>query len=191
MRCGKRFLLAYLGVMGPQDGVDYALRALQRLRDDLGRNDVHCIFMGAGDCYDEMIELSQRLGIDDFVEFPGRVPDEYVVRCLSTADVCLSPDPRNPLNDVSTMNKILEYMAMARPIVSFDLIEARVSADDAAVYVPSNDELAFAEAIDTLLRDPQGRREMGERGRIRLKGRLSWDVSRSQLIEFYQRLIPQ
>jgi glycosyltransferase involved in cell wall biosynthesis len=89
------------------------------------------------------------------------------------------------------MNKILEYMAMARPIVSFDLTEARVSADDAAVYVPSNDELAFAEAIDALLRDPQGRREMGERGRIRLEGRLSWDVSRSQLVEFYQRLIPE
>ena len=191
LRSGKRFLLAYLGVMGPQDGVDYALRALQRLRDDLGRTDVHCIFMGAGDCYDEMIELSQRLGIDDFVEFPGRVPDEYVVRCLSTADVCLSPDPRNPLNDVSTMNKVLEYMAMGRPIVSFDLIEARVSADDAAVYVPSNNELAFAEAIDVLLRDPQGRREMGERGRSRLEGTLSWDTSRNQLVKFYQRLIPE
>jgi glycosyltransferase involved in cell wall biosynthesis len=191
LRRGKRFLLAYLGVMGPQDGVDYALRALQRLRDDLGRTDVHCIFMGAGDCYDGMIQLSQRLGIDDFVEFPGRVPDEYVVRCLSTADVCLSPDPHNPLNDVSTMNKILEYMAMGRPIVSFDLIEARVSAGDAALYVPSNNELAFAEAVDALLRDPEGRREMGKRGRTRLEGRLSWDVSRSQLVEFYQRLIPE
>jgi glycosyltransferase involved in cell wall biosynthesis len=140
--------------------------------------------MGAGDCYDEMIQLSQRLGIDDFVEFPGRVPDEYVVRCLSTADVCLSPDPHNPLNDVSTMNKILEYMAMGRPIVSFDLIEARVSAGDAALYVPSNNELAFAEAVDALLWDPEGRREMGKRGRTRLEGRLTWHVSRSQLVEF-------
>jgi glycosyltransferase involved in cell wall biosynthesis len=100
LSAGKRYLLAYVGVMGPQDGVDYALRALKVLRDDLGRRDMHCIFMGAGDCRDEMVTLSQQLGIDDFVEFPGRVSDEFLQRCLSTADVCLSPDPRNPLNDV-------------------------------------------------------------------------------------------
>ena len=99
------------------------------------------------------------------MEFTGRVPDEFVQRCLSTADVCLSPDPLNPLNDVSTMNKVVEYMAMGRPIVSFDLVEARVSAGDAAVYVPANDELAFAEAIDALLDDPGAPSQMGESGR--------------------------
>ena len=151
----NRYLLAYLGVMGPQDGVDYALRALQLLRDELGRDDFHCVFMGAGDAFDEMVALSEQLGLADIVEFPGRVPDEFVQRCLSTADVCLSPDPLNPLNDVSTMNKVVEYMAMGRPIVSFDLVEARVSAGDAAVYVPANDELAFAKAIDDLLRRPR------------------------------------
>ena len=98
------------------------------------------------------------------VEFPGRVSDEFVQRCLSTADVCLSPDPLNPLNDVSTMNKVVEYIAMGRPVVSFDLVEARVSAGEAAVYVPANDELAFATAIDALLRDPERRRHMGEWG---------------------------
>jgi glycosyltransferase involved in cell wall biosynthesis len=189
LRHGKRYLLAYLGVMGPQDGIDYALRAVKRLRDDFGRDDVYCIFMGAGDAYNAMVALSKELGIDDFVEFPGRVPDEFLQRCLSTADVCLSPDPRNPLNDVSTMNKVLEFMAMGRPIVSFDLVEARVSAGDAAVYVPANDELAFAEAIDALLNDPQRRREMGEVGLQRVKGALSWSVSRQNLIEFYRRLL--
>lgn len=188
---GKTFLLAYLGVMGPQDGVDYALRALEILRNDLGRDDFYCIFMGAGDCYDEMVSLSARLGIDDIVEFPGRVPDEFVQRCLSTADVCLSPDPENPLNDVSTMNKILEYMAMGRSIVSFNLAEARVSAGDAAVYVPGNDELAFARAIDTLLRAPQRRHLMGELGRRRIEGQLSWEFSRRELVEFYRRLLPE
>ncbi|WP_220096790.1 glycosyltransferase [Mycolicibacterium sarraceniae] len=91
LRHGKRYLLAYLGVMGPQDGVDYALRALKLLRDNLARDDFHCIFMGAGDSYDDMVALSSQLGLDDVIAFPGRAPDEYVQRCLSTADVCLSP----------------------------------------------------------------------------------------------------
>lgn len=187
---GKRYLLAYLGVMGPQDGVDYALRALKLLRDKLRRDDFHCIFMGAGDSYDDMVALSTQLGLEDVAEFPGRVPDEYVQRCLSTADVCLSPDPLNPLNDVSTMNKVLEYMAMARPIVSFELIEARYSAGAAATYVPANDELAFAQAISDLLDDPERRAEMGQVGRKRLEEELSWEFSRQELIRFYERLIP-
>jgi glycosyltransferase involved in cell wall biosynthesis len=189
LRNGKRYLLAYLGVMGPQDGVDYALRALKLLRTDLGCDEFHCIFMGAGDSYDDMIALSNQLGIADVVDFPGRVPDNFVQRCLSTADICLSPDPRNPLNDVSTMNKVVEYMAMGRPIVSFDLVEARVSADEAAVYVPANDELEFARAIDELLRDPVRRRMMGEIGRARVKDRLSWDCSRRELVRFYQEFM--
>ncbi len=188
LRQGKRYLLAYIGVMGPQDGVDYALRALQHLRFDLGRDDVHAIFMGAGDVYGDMISLSRQLGIDDFVEFPGRVSDEFVQRCLSTADVCLSPDPMNPLNDVSTMNKVVEYMAMGRPIVSFDLAEARVSAADSATYVRANDELAFAKAIDDLLNRPDLRDEMGQIGRLRVEKELSWDASRRNLIDFYNRL---
>src|SRR6476620_11037858 len=96
LRRGKPYLLAYLGVMGPQDGVDYALRALRLLRGEIGRDDTHCVFMGAGDAYDEMVALSRQLGIDDIAEFPGRVSEEFVQRCLSTADVCLSPDPLNP-----------------------------------------------------------------------------------------------
>jgi glycosyltransferase involved in cell wall biosynthesis len=128
------------------------------------------------------------LGLADVVEFTGRVPDEFVQTCLSTADVCLSPDPKNPLNDVSTMNKVVEYMAMGRPVVSFDLIEARVSAGEAAVYVPANDEAAFAEAIDELLDDPARCRRMGELGRQRVERELSWETSRRNLIGFYDRL---
>ncbi|ULP36310.1 glycosyltransferase family 4 protein [Mycolicibacterium rufum] len=190
LRRGKRYLLAYLGVMGPQDGVDYALRAVQILREQIGREDFHCVFMGAGDVFDEMIALTRELGIDDVVEFTGRVPDEFVMRCLSTADLCLSPDPWNPLNDVSTMNKVVEYMAMARPIVSFELKEARVSAGEAALYVAPNDEAGFAKAIDELLHDEPRRRRMGELGRERIEQRLSWEVSRRQLVDFYRQLIP-
>lgn len=191
LRRGKQFLLAYLGVMGPQDGVDYALRSIKHLRDDAGRSDFHCIFMGSGDAFDDMVQLSHQLGVDDIVEFPGRVSDEYVQRCLSTADVCLSPDPKNPLNNLSTMNKVLEYMAMGRPIVSFDLVEARVSADHAAVYVPANDEFAFARAIDALLSDADLRQEMGGFGRRRLEEQLSWEHSCANLVSFYANLLAQ
>lgn len=187
LRKGKSYLLAYLGVMGRQDGVDYALRAVKHLRDEYGRNDVHCVFMGDGDQFPYLVRLSQQLGIDDIVEFTGRVSDDFVQICLSTADVCLSPDPKNPLNNLSTMNKVLEYMAMGRPIVAFDLRETRVSAGDAALYVSPNDEYAFAGAIDALLRDPQKRREMGEYGRSRLEDEVSWDISRGELVRFYQQ----
>jgi glycosyltransferase involved in cell wall biosynthesis len=189
LRRGKPYLLAYLGVMGPQDGVDYALRALRLLRDEVGRDDFHCVFMGAGDAYDEMVSLSERLGLSDVVEFPGRVPDEFVQRCLSTADVCLSPDPLNPLNNVSTMNKVVEYMAMSRPIVSFDLIETRVSAQEAAAYAPPNDELRFAQEIDALLADSDRRRRMGQTGRRRVEQELSWECSRRVLVHFYSGLL--
>lgn len=191
LKRGKPYLGAYLGVMGPQDGVDYALRAIAHLRDELGRTDVHFIFMGAGDAFDDLVALSERLELGDTVEFTGRVSDEFLQICLSTADVCLSPDPRNPLNDVSTMNKVVEYMAMARPLVSFELTEARVSAGEAAVYVPANDEAAFAVAIGELLDDPVLRKRMGELGRERVERELSWDTSRQRLIAFYAELFAE
>jgi glycosyltransferase involved in cell wall biosynthesis len=189
LRRGKKHLVAYVGVMGPQDGVDYALRALAHLRYEIGRDDVHAIFMGAGDEYDQMLALAERLGLSDCVELPGRVSDEFLQCCLSTADVCLSPDPKNPLNDVSTMNKVVEYMAIGRPLVSFELIEARVSAGGAAVYAPANDEAAFAARLDELLDDPERRQRMGELGRTRVEQELSWAVSRRHLVTFYNRLL--
>ncbi|MGW6023448.1 glycosyltransferase family 4 protein [Streptomyces sp. NPDC055099] len=185
LKRGKQYLLCYLGVMGPQDGVDYALRSLAKLRDDLGRTDWHAVFVGAGDAFDAMVELSRRLGLSEQVQFTGRIPDAELVRHLSTADVCLSPDPRNPLNDVSTMNKVMEYMAMGKPIVSFDLKEARVSAGDAAVYAPANDEARFAEHIAALLDDPEKRARMGKLGQERVGGELSWQNSQRSLLAAY------
>ncbi|WP_046727083.1 glycosyltransferase family 4 protein [Streptomyces humi] len=185
LKRGKPYLLCYLGVMGPQDGVDYALRALAKLRDELGRTDWHAVFVGSGDAFDAMVELSRRLGLDDQVQFTGRVPDADLVRYLSTADVCLSPDPRNPLNDVSTMNKVLEYMAMGRPIVSFDLKEARVSAGEAAVYAPADDEAEFAGLVALLMDDPDRRARMGKIGQERVSGPLSWQNSQAALLAAY------
>lgn len=185
LKRGKPHLLCYLGVMGPQDGVDYALRALAKLRDEFGRTDWHAVFVGSGDAFDAMGELSRRLGLSEQVQFTGRIPDADLVRYLSTADVCLSPDPRNPLNDVSTMNKVLEYMAMGRPIVSFDLREARVSAGDAALYAPANDEAEFAKLIALLLDDPEKRAQMGKIGQERISGQLSWRNSQASLLAAY------
>jgi glycosyltransferase involved in cell wall biosynthesis len=182
---GKPYLLCYLGVMGPQDGVDYALRALAALRDEQGRTDWHAAFVGAGDTYDAMVALSRELGLADQVTFTGRIPDEDLLRYLSTADVCLAPDPLNPLNDVSTMNKIMEYMAMSKPIVSFDLREARVSAGEAALYAPANDVSAFAKLAARLLDDPDERRRMGELGQARVAGPLSWEHSKAALLAAY------
>ncbi|MFI6156377.1 glycosyltransferase family 4 protein [Kitasatospora sp. NPDC051170] len=185
LKRGKPHLLCYLGVMGPQDGVDYALRALAKLRDEVGRTDWHAVFVGGGDTFDAMVELSRELGLSEQVEFTGRVPDADLVRYLSSADVCLSPDPLNPLNDVSTMNKVLEYMVMGRPMVSFDLREARVSAGEAALYAPANDESRFAELIAELMDDPDRRAEMGKLGQERINGPLAWRNSQKALLDAY------
>ena len=189
LKKGKPFMLAYLGVMGPQDGVDYALRALAKLRDEVGRTDWHAVFVGSGDAFDDMVALSAKLGLANQVEFTGRIPDEDLVRYLSTADVCLSPDPLNPLNDVSTMNKVMEYMAMSKPIVSFELREARVSAGDAAVYAPANDESAFAKLVSQLLDDPEERVRMGKLGQARVAGALSWENSAKNLLAAYEHAV--
>ena len=189
LKRGKPFLACYLGVMGPQDGVDYALRALARVHGEIGRDDLQSAFIGGGDAFDESVALASRLGLDGVVEFTGRVPDETVQAYLSTADVCLSPDPKNPLNDVSSMNKVVEYMAMGRTLVSFDLHEARVTAQDAAVYAPENDEVQFAKLIVELLDDPERRDRMGTIGRRRVEEALSWEVSRRNLLAAYEDLL--
>jgi glycosyltransferase involved in cell wall biosynthesis len=187
LKRGCPHLLAYLGVMGPQDGVDHALRALAELRTR--RDDWHAIFIGEGDVWAAMRELAAELGLSDHVEFPGRLPDEDVMRILSSADLGLAPDPKNPLNDVSTMNKIVEYMALSRPVVAYDLVEARASAGDAALYARANDVSAFAACIEELLDDPDRRAEMGRRGRKRVEDELSWDRSKEQLRLAYDRLL--
>jgi glycosyltransferase involved in cell wall biosynthesis len=186
-RHGRRYLCAYLGVMGPQDGVDLALRAAAELVR-AGREDIQFVFMGKGDSTDDLVELAERLGIADIVTFTGRVPDEVVAEVLSTADLGLSPDPLNPLNDVSTMNKTMEYMAFELPVVAFDLKETRVSAAAAADYVEPNDVTAYARAIAGLLDDPERRRQMGEQGRQRVVEALAWRHQAPRYVEAYERL---
>ena len=186
-RRGRRYLCAYLGVMGPQDGVDLALHAAAELAR-AGRDDVQFVLMGKGDSTADLIELSEQLGIADRVTFTGRVPDEVVSEVLSTADLGLCPDPLNPLNDVSTMNKTMEYMAFELPVVAFDLKETRVSADNAATYVEPNDVAAYARAIAELLDDPEQRRAMGRDGRQRVVDVLAWHHQAPRYVGAYERL---
>jgi glycosyltransferase involved in cell wall biosynthesis len=183
---GKQHLLCYLGTMGPQDGVDYAVRALGQLRTLRGEQDWHAMFIGSGDCHDELRRLSTELELDSVITFAGRIPDEDLSRYLSSADICLAPDPRNPLNDVSSMTKIVEYMTVGKPIVSFDLRETRFTAGEAAVYAEPNSERAFAEEINKLLDDPAERDRMGKIGQGRAQGELSWERSRDALLSAYR-----
>ena len=139
--------------MGPQDGVDIVLRAADIVVHQLRRDDIAFTLIGSGDCFDDLLALRDELDLAGHVEFTGRAPDELVARILSTADVGLSPDPKNPLNYVSTMNKSMEYMAFELPLIAFDLRETRVSAGDAAVYVRPDDVHDYAAAIVDLLDD--------------------------------------
>ena len=189
LRRGRRHLAAYLGVMGPQDGVDLLLRAVAKIVHERGRRDISFTLMGTGDCFAELVALRDELGLGDFVEFTGRAPDELVFRVLSTADVGLSPDPKNPLNDVSTMNKTMEYMCFGLPVVAFDLRETRVSAGDAAVYVQPNDIGLFANAIAGLLDDEPRRRSMGAAARARVERELDWRYEREKYVAVYDALL--
>ena len=189
LRRGRQHLVAYIGVMGPQDGVDLAVRAAAHVVHDLGREDVAFTFMGAGDSYHQIVALRDELGLQDYVELPGRVPDETVIDVLSTAAVGLSPDPKNPLNDVSTMNKTLEYMAFGLPVVAFDLKETRVSAGEAATYIESGDVPAYARAIVRLLDDSDAREVMGKAGRSRIDQELGWPYQRDAYIGVYDALV--
>lgn len=183
LKRGKRHLVAYVGVMGPQDGVDCGLRALAKLKER--REDWHAVFVGDGEMQPAMRELAAKLGLDDCVEFTGWLEPGEVVRVLSTADVSLAPEPPSPLNDVSTLMKIAEYMSMSCPIVSFDLPESRVTAGEAAFYAAGSDEEAFARGIDELLSDPARRAAMGAASRARVERDLSWTRSEEALLAAY------
>ena len=188
LKRGRPYLGVYLGVMGPQDGVDIAVRAVDVLVKKYKYNNISFTFVGGGDCLEDLKTLVCSLGLEDYIQFTGRIPDEDLMRYLSSADLGIAPDPYNPLNNVSTMNKMIEYMAMGLPIVSFDLKESKYSAGEAAVYVQPNDEDLFAKAIMELAEDETRRKQMGELGRKRVEEQLAWDHSRKVLVAAYDRL---
>ena len=185
---GREHLLGYVGTMGPQDGVDYLLRALDVLVHDQGR-DVQAVLVGDGPELDSLRTLAVELKLDDHVTFTGRVAPDEVAAPLSSADVCVCPDPRSPLNEVSTMIKTLEYMALGKPIAAFDLVETRVSAGDAAVYATGDRPEDLADAIAVLLDDEDLRSRIAAGGRSRVEQGLTWRHSEPHLLAAYQRAL--
>ncbi len=190
VRAKAPIILGYVGNMGSQDGVDYLLRALHVVRYDLGRPDFYCVLVGPVDDGAGMAQLAAGLGVADRVQFTGRLPfGPDLLRYLAAADICVEPAPSNPLHDKSTLMKIMEYMALGKPTVAFDLPESRVSAGPAALYAPANDEAAFARQIVALMDDPDLRRRMGAAGRARVEARLSWEHEARRLCHAYGVLV--
>ena len=188
LRRGRTFLAAYIGVMGPQDGVDIVVRAADIVVREMRREDIAFTIIGSGDCFEELVALRDELKLNGHVEFTGRAPDDLVKKIMSTADVGLSPDPKNPLNDVSTMNKTMEYMAFELPVVAFDLRETRVSAASAAVYVTPNDVREYARAIVDLADDEAARAQLAKIGRTRVEDELAWEYQKRAYLGVYERL---
>jgi len=185
-REGQDHLVCYLGEMCAQDGVDMLLRAVRCFIEDLGRRDTQFILVGGGPEQPALVEYARELGIQDRVRFTGRVSDDDLCRILSSADVCVDPDPPNDWSDKSTMNKIMEYMFFRKPIVAFDLAENRFSAGEAAVLVREHSAEALAAAVTALLDDEPRRRRMGAAGRLRLERELAWQHSVPHLRRAYE-----
>jgi glycosyltransferase involved in cell wall biosynthesis len=186
---GRKYLVGYVGVMGEQEGLDSLLRAVHHIVQEKGCQSIHFVLIGSGPAIGQLKALTEELGIGEFVEFTGRIPDKELLARLSTCDVCVNPDQKTPFNDRSTMNKILEYMALGKPIVQFDLLEGRRSAAGASVYAKPNDEMDFAQKILELLDNPELRKQMGIEGQYRMKEMLEWRYQIPRLLEAYDRAL--
>ena len=174
--------------MGPQDNVDVLLEVMDVLVHDRGRTDVRLALLGFGDCLEDLKQESVRRGLSTYVGFTGRVGPAQIAEYLSSADIGLSPDRRTPLNDASTMNKAMEYMAYGLPSVTFDLTETRVSAGASALYVEDGDVSAFADAVEALLDDEDERVRMGEYARRRVESELDWRPQATAYVRAFDRV---
>ena len=185
LKRGRRYLVGYVGVMGRQEGIDLLLEAVRYIVHERGRRDVHFGLVGGGTELTALQALAAELGVADYVTFTGRVPDAELLAMLNTADVCVNPDLANEMNDKSTMNKIMEYMALGKPIVQFDLTEGRFSAQDASLYARRNDPRDLGGQLLALLDDEARRKRMGAFGRARVANELSWDHEAPKLLSAY------
>lgn len=185
LKQGAKYLLVYVGMMGPQDGIDILLRAIRNLFVNYNRDDFHVRIIGSGTVLDDMKRYAEELGIANIVTFTGYLDYGQVLDGIGTADVCLCPDPKTPLNDKCSMVKVVEYMSLGRPLVAFDLEEVRNSANAAALLALPNDEIDFAEKINFLLDNAELRASMGAVGRDRVLKLLNWEHSKGALYAAY------
>jgi glycosyltransferase involved in cell wall biosynthesis len=185
---GRKYLVGYLGTIGPQEGLHFLVEAAHALKSKRPANDIAWIVIGDGPTRQDIINLAKKMGLEDDIAFPGRLDDATMIEALCTCDVCVNTDLATEMNDKSTMNKIIEYMALARPIVQFNLTEGRVSAGMASVYARPDDAAELAQKTEALLETPTLRRQMGEYGRRRVEEQLSWKYSIPILLDAYETL---
>jgi glycosyltransferase involved in cell wall biosynthesis len=188
LKRGRKHLVGYVGVMGKQEGIDLLLQAVRAIVHRHGRRDIHFGLVGGGTSLEELKAMAVALEVADYVTFTGRVPDAQLLAMLNTADVCVNPDIANEMNDKSTMNKIMEYMALGKPIVQFDLTEGRFSAQQASAYATRNDPDDLAAKIVELVDDPERRARMGAYGRLRVENELEWRFEVPKLLSAYDSL---
>ncbi len=185
------FLIGYVGTIGTQDGLDYLVKAADHLVNVMGRKDFLAVVVGDGDSLADVQRLVDELRLNEHFHFTGRLDETNSRRTLSAASICVQPDPYGLLNDQSTMNKLMEYMALGKPTVAFDLRETRFSAGDAALYAPPNDIAVFAQYIAHLFDHPQERERMGAIGRARVETQLAWEHSVPHLLACYAKVLGQ
>jgi glycosyltransferase involved in cell wall biosynthesis len=186
-RKGRKYLVGYMGVMGEPEGIDYLLRMVRYIVREKNRQDIHFMLIGGGPAAEKLKALSKELDLTEFVEFTGFKKGEELLERLSSCDVCVEPSPTTAYNENCTMNKILEYMAMGKPIVQFDLREGRRSAQGASLYAKPNNEVEFAENILKLLDSPELREKIGAEGRRRMEENLEWRHQAPKLLEAYSK----
>ncbi|MDZ8031986.1 MAG: glycosyltransferase family 4 protein [Nostoc sp. DedQUE08] len=187
-RRGRNYLIGYMGVMGEPEGIDYLLRMVYYIVHKKNRSDIHFMLIGSGPMAEKLKDLSKELEVNDFVEFTGFKQGEELLERLSSCDVCVEPSPTSAYNENCTMNKILEYMAMGKAIVQFDLREGRRSAQEASLYAKPNDEVEFAEKILELLDSPERRQKIGAEGRRRMEEILEWQYQAPKLLDAYDKV---
>lgn len=186
LKKGRKYLVGYVGVMGKQEGIDYLLRAIRSIVFERQRTDVHFGLVGGGTELEVMIDYARELDVADYVTFTGRIPDNEMLAMLNTADICVNPDEVNEMNRLSTMNKVMEYMALGKAQVQFDMTEGRVSAGEASLYAKENDPEDFANKILQLLDDEPMRARMGSHGRKRIEQELNWEHEAPKLLAAYE-----
>ncbi|MEH2089265.1 glycosyltransferase family 4 protein [Nostoc sp.] len=187
-RRGRNYLIGYMGVMGEPEGIDYLLRMVYYIVHKKNRSDIHFMLIGSGPMAEKLKDLSKELEVNEFVEFTGFKQGEELLERLSSCDVCVEPSPTSAYNENCTMNKILEYMAMGKAIVQFDLREGRRSAQEASLYAKPNDEVEFAEKILELLDSPERRQKIGSEGRRRMEEILEWQYQAPKLLDAYDQV---
>jgi len=189
LKRGKKYVIGYVGVIGEQEGLDLLMDSIKYMKQI--RDDFYFAIVGGGTDLEKIKKYAEKIGVNDVVHFYGRVDDKTLMDVLNTSDVCVNPDKPTEMNNLSTMNKIIEYMALKKPIVQFDLKEGKYSAGDASLYAKNNDTKDFADKINYLLENEQKRKKMGELGYKRVLDELSWNCQKKILIKHYSQILNQ